>query len=181
MIAALSPFGLVWVYHGAPVAWICLALLTLRRLGELVYARRNTRRLLARGAREYGAGHYPAMVAIHAAFLLSLWLCIPPYQPIIWPLLIAVLGLQAARLWVLATLGEYWTTRIISSPDFPRIRSGPFRLVNHPNYWIVTFEIALIPLVFGQFWIALLFSALNAAILTIRIRTESVVLAQRLS
>ena len=180
MIAALVSAGLVWTYQAAPLAWIGLALLTVQRIGELAYARRNTKRLLARGAREYGARHYPAMVSIHAAFLLSLWLWVAPCQPIVWPLLIAVIGLQAARLWVLATLGEYWTTRILSSPDFPRIRSGLFRLVNHPNYWIVTFEIALIPLVFGQIWIALLFSALNAAILTIRIRVESVALSQRL-
>lgn len=172
----LAPF---WWAADWPAAWIVLGLLTAQRLLELVYANRNTRALLARGAVEHGRAHYPAMVAIHATFLAALWLSTAPDAPMLWPLLIAFVALQLARLWVQATLGPYWTTRIISSPDFPRVIRGPYRLVSHPNYWVVTLEILTIPLIFGHVWIAAVWTVLNAIILTIRIRAENAALARR--
>lgn len=179
VLQAAASLGLLWWTGGWPVAWMLLGFLTAQRLAELVYANRNTRALLARGAREYGRGHYPAMVAIHAAFLAALWLTTPANQPLIWPLAVLFILLQAARLWVLATLGPYWTTRIISAPDLPRITGGPFRFVSHPNYCVVTAEIATIPLIFGHFWIAMIFTVLNAGILTIRLHAENRVLTER--
>lgn len=173
---ALAPF--VWS-PGWPAAWAVLAFLTAQRLLELVYAQKNTRALLARGAVEHGREHYPLMVAIHAGFLAALWFSTAPHAPMLWPLLIVFTLLQAARLWVLATLGPYWTTRIISAPDFPRIIGGPYRFVRHPNYVVVTLEILTIPLIFGHVWITVVWTALNAAILTVRIRTENVALAGR--
>lgn len=173
---ALAPF--VWA-PGWPAAWAVLAFLTAQRLLELVYAQKNTSALLARGAVEHGRGHYPAMVAIHASFLAALWFATAPDAPMLWPLLIALALLQAARLWVLATLGPYWTTRIISAPDFPRIIGGPYRFVRHPNYVVVTLEILTIPLIFGHFRIAILWTVLNAGILFVRIRTENVALMAR--
>jgi len=173
---ALAPF--IWS-PGWPAAWAVLAFLTAQRLLELVYAQKNTRALLARGAVEHGRGHYPAMVAIHASFLGALWFSTAPNAPMLWPLLIAFALLQAARIWVLATLGPYWTTRIISSPDFPRIIGGPFRFVRHPNYVVVTLEILTIPLIFGHLPIAILWTLLNAAILFVRIRIENAALQMR--
>lgn len=173
---ALAP--LVWA-PAWPAAWAVLAFLTAQRLLELVYAQRNTSRLLARGAVEHGRGHYPAMVAIHASFLGALWFSTAPDAAMLWPLLIAFTLLQAARIWVLATLGPYWTTRIISSPDFPRITGGPFRFVRHPNYVVVTLEILTIPLIFGHVWIAAIWTGLNAAILFVRIGAENAALARR--
>lgn len=175
-LAELAPY--VW-QPGWAAAWVVLAVLTAQRLFELVYAQRNTRKLLARGAVEHGRAHYPVMVGIHATFLLALWLSTPPDAPMLWPLLIVFALLQIARLWVLATLGPYWTTRIISSPDFPRIGRGPYRLARHPNYWVVTLEILTIPLIFGHAWIAGLWTLLNAGILFVRIRTENNALAER--
>jgi methyltransferase len=148
-----------------------LAFVTVQRLAELAIARRNTRRLLARGAYEAGAGHYPLIVALHASWLGALW-WLAPGRPLIWPLVAAYFLLQPLRLWVLASLGGRWTTRIIILPGAPLVRSGPFRLLRHPNYAIVVAEIALLPLAFGLWEIALLFSLLNAAILAIRIRAE---------
>lgn len=173
---ALAPF--VWS-PGWPAAWAVLAFLTAQRLLELVYAQKNTRALLARGAVEHGRDHYPLMVAIHAGFLAALWFSTASDAAMLWPLLIVFALLQAARLWVLATLGPYWTTRIISSPDFPRISGGPYRLVRHPNYWVVTLEILTIPLIFGHYRIAMLWTILNAGILFVRIRTENVALRAR--
>jgi methyltransferase len=158
------------------LATLVLALVTAQRLGELVLARRNTRRLLAQGAYEVGAGHYPIVVALHAAWLGSLWLLAwdAPVDPS-W--LAVYIVLQALRLWVLASLGPRWTTRIIVLPGAPLVRSGPYRFLAHPNYVVVTAEVAVLPLVFGLPWYSLAFSVLNAAVLAVRIRTENAALA----
>ena len=154
-----------------------LAFVTLQRLVELSLAKANTQRLLAMGALEHGRSHYPLIVAVHASWLISLW-WLAPGRPIHWPFLILFALLQLGRLWVIRTLGDRWTTRIIVIPGAPLITSGPFRFVRHPNYLIVIGEIAVLPLVFGLWELALLFSALNAAVLTIRVRAENRALAQ---
>lgn len=158
-------------------AILILALVTLQRLAELALARRNTARLLARGAHEEGAGHYPLIVALHAIWLATLW-WLAPGEPILWPLIGLFLLLQAGRLWVLATLGERWTTRIIVLPGAPLVKRGPFRFARHPNYVIVAAEIAILPLAFGLWEAALIFSIANLAILRIRIRAEERALAR---
>ncbi|MGN6589849.1 MAG: isoprenylcysteine carboxyl methyltransferase family protein [Sphingomicrobium sp.] len=151
---------------------IILALVTLQRVGELWLSNRNTRRLLAQGAHEHAPEHYPLIVVLHAAWLIALWLLalsrtIDPF----WLGLFVVIEL--ARIWTLASLGERWTTRIIVLPGTPLVRRGPYRWINHPNYWIVIAEIAVLPLVFGLWWVSLLFSLLNAALLIVRIHQEN--------
>jgi methyltransferase len=158
------------------VAALILAFVTLQRLAELVVARRNTAALLARGAYEVAPGHYPLIVAVHAGWLAALW-WLAPGKPVLWPLIGMFALLQATRLWVLATLGPRWTTRIIILPGAPLVTGGPFRYLSHPNYAVVVAEIAILPLAFGLWQIALLFSLLNAAVLTIRIRAENRALA----
>ena len=148
-----------------------LALVTLQRLGELWLSNRNTRRLLAQGAYEVGANHYPLIVAVHVLWLAALW-WLAPARPInVFWLTIFVL-LEAARVWVMTSLGRRWTTRIIILPGAPLVRKGPYRFVDHPNYLVVAGEIAALPLVFGLWPVALVFTLLNAAALTIRIRQE---------
>jgi methyltransferase len=149
-----------------------LALVTLQRLAELVIARRNTRALLAQGAYEVAPGHYPLIVAVHAAWLASLW-WLAPGRPVSWLLIELFLLLQIARLWVLATLGPRWTTRIIILPGAPLVRHGPYRFVRHPNYLIVVGEIAVLPLAFGLWQPALVFSIANALVLSLRLRAEN--------
>lgn len=149
-----------------------LAFVTAERLLELALAKRNTQRLLGRGAREHGAAHYPLIVAVHAAWLITLWALAPGRGIDMFWLAMFVL-LQAARIWVIATLGPRWTTRIIVHPDEPLVRHGPYRFLAHPNYWVVIGEIAALPLVFGLPWVALIFTLLNAAVLWIRIREEN--------
>jgi len=149
-----------------------LAAVTAQRLAELVIDRRNTARLLAAGAHEVGARHYPAMVAMHAAWLFALWLAVAG-RAINLPLLGLYGVLQILRVWVLATLGRRWTTRIIVTMGWPLVRTGPFRFLRHPNYTVVTAEIVVLPLVFGLWWIALLFTLLNAAMLHVRIGAEN--------
>ncbi len=161
-------------------AYAILGLVAGQRLGELVIANRNTRELKARGAVEVGASHYPFIVLLHAGWLIALtaWVAMHALR-ISLPLLMVFVGLQAARLWILWALGPYWTTRIITLPDAPLIRRGPYRFLRHPNYLVVVLEIAVLPLVFGAWTVAALFSILNAAALYVRVRSENEVLALR--
>jgi methyltransferase len=156
-------------------AIVILALVTAQRLGELVIARRNTAGLKARGGEEHGAGHYPLIVALHAAWLLGLW-ALAWDRPVHLGWLGAYVVLQALRAWTLWSLGSRWTTRIITVPGETLVRRGPYRFIPHPNYAVVVGEIAVLPLVFGLPIYALVFSALNAAVLVVRIRAEGRVL-----
>ena len=147
-------------------------MVTLSRLVELPIARANTRRLIAAGGHEVAPGHYPLIVGLHAAWLATLW-WLAPGRPMSLPLL-ALFGLvEVARIWVVRTLGPRWTTRIIVVPGETLVRRGPYRFLNHPNYAVVIAEIALLPLVFGLWRTALVFSLLNAVILFVRIRAEN--------
>lgn len=160
--------------------WPSIALLlfvTLQRLAELAHARRNTMALLAKGGREIAAGHYPYMVLLHTIWLAGLWL-IAPGRPVDLFWLIAFMVLQLLRIWVLATLKGRWTTRIVVLAKAPLVRTGPYRLMRHPNYAIVAGEIAALPLAFGLPVYALVFSVLNGIILAIRIRAENAALAE---
>ena len=149
-----------------------LGFVTAQRLVELPIARANTRRLLAAGGNEVAPGHYPLIVAVHAAWLAVLW-WLALGRPINFALLALFVVVEMARVWVLQSLGERWTTRIIVVPGEPLVARGPYRFVSHPNYVVVAAEIALLPLVFGLWQIALLFTLLNAAALTVRIRAEN--------
>jgi methyltransferase len=156
-----------------------LLVVALERLMELAIARRNTRRLLLEGAVEHGAGHYPLFILLHSTWLLAMVVAVPGDHPVLWPL-IGVYGLLLlGRLWVLASLGRYWTTRIITLPTAPLVKRGPYRFVRHPNYLVVIGEIAVLPLAFGAWVLALFFSALNLALLHYRVRIEDAALAAR--
>ncbi len=158
---------------------IVLGFVVAQRLGELWLAGRNTQRLLAQGAVEVGARHYPLFVILHTAWLSALAIFTPWTAAPNPGLLALYVLLQLGRVWVIATLGRYWTTRIITLPGAPLVRRGPFRVVRHPNYWVASLEIAILPLVFGQIWIAVVFSVLNAILVTYRIRVEETALAPR--
>jgi methyltransferase len=162
----------------SPLA-IVLTLVVLQRAVELIWASRNTRRLLARGGREVGRGHYPLFILLHSSWLVAIALTTPLERPPIWPLLGLYALLQLARIWVIATLGPYWTTRVITLDGAPIVRSGPFRFLRHPNYWVVAGEIAVLPLAFGGWTVALVWSALNALLLRHRIAVEQAALAPR--
>jgi methyltransferase len=153
-----------------------LALVTLQRAGELAVSRYNTHKLLARGAVEIAPGHYPLIVAVHAAWLISLWV-FGHDRPVNVLALLFYLILQGFRWWVMRTLGSRWTTRIIVVPERPLVSAGPYRFLSHPNYAVVAAEIAVLPLVLGLPLLAAIFTVLNAAILAIRIRAENRALA----
>lgn len=154
-----------------PAALAFIAFLLVQRLAELALARRNTARLLAQGAVEHGAAHYPLIVALHAGWLLAI-AALGWNQPLHPGWLALFVLLQAARLWVLASLGPRWTTRIIVL-DRTLVARGPYRLIPHPNYAVVVAEIFVAPMVLGLWRVALVASVLNALVLAIRIRAEN--------
>ena len=160
-------------------AWL-VVFLCAQRLAELALAQWNTMRLRMAGAVEFGAGHYPIMVALHAFWLLALWTA--GHDRAIDPSWLAVFVLlQAGRLWVIASLGRRWTTRVIVLLGAAPVTRGPFRLIRHPNYLIVTLEIAVVPLTLGLPLLALVFSLGNAAMLAMRVRVENRALAWAMS
>ncbi|MET4171548.1 methyltransferase [Bradyrhizobium sp. LA6.1] len=157
-------------------AELILGAITLQRVGELVISRANTRKLLARGAVEVAPRHYPLIITVHAAWLLSLWV-LGRDQPVNVVALASYLILQCLRFWVIWTLGSRWTTRIIVLPEQPLVSAGPYRFLSHPNYAVVAGEIAVLPLVLDLPLLAIVFTILNAAVLAIRIRAENLALA----
>jgi methyltransferase len=158
------------------IAEIILAAVALQRIGELVVSHYNTRNLMARGAIEVAPGHYPLIVAVHAAWLISLWV-FGRDQPVNIIALAGYLVLQGFRVWILRTLGPRWTTRIIVLPGQPLVSEGPYRFLSHPNYAVVAGEIAVLPLALVLPLLAAIFTILNAAVLAIRIRAENRALA----
>lgn len=147
----------------------------MQRLLELFYARRNTRRLLAAGGREWGASHHVYFVILHGGWLLSTLLFSSGDIFNIYLFFLFVI-LQLARLWVIRTLGRHWTTRIIIVDGMSIIRHGPYRFMRHPNYAIVICEVAILPLVFGAWHVSLVFSLLNFILLWHRVRIEDAAL-----
>jgi methyltransferase len=156
---------------------VILGLVTVERLTELWIASRNTKRLLAQGAVEHAPRHYPLIVALHVLWLASLW-WLARSRPIDGFWLGLFVLIEIGRFWVLATLGRRWTTRIVVLPGAPLVRRGPYRWLNHPNYVVVTAEVAVLPLVFGLWRVALVFSIINAILLIVRIRAENRALAR---
>ncbi len=160
-------------------AWIVLALVAAQRLGELVLSRRNEAWLRARGGVEVGAGHFPLFFLVHGGWLAALAFSIGPQTVVNWWWLAVFVLLQAARVWILAVLGRYWCTRIITLDEAPLVTAGPYRWLRHPNYLVVIAEIAVLPLAFSAYGIAITFSILNALLLSHRIRVENAALQAR--
>lgn len=154
---------------------LVLGAVTTGRLAELLLARRNTRNLISKGAFEVSPDHYPLIVALHALWLASLWI-FGWEQNINQGWLAVFLALQLLRIWVLTTLGERWTTRIIVLPGTQLVSNGPYRFISHPNYVVVCGEIAVLPLCLGLPWLALVFTLANALILSVRVMAENKVL-----
>ena len=155
--------------------FLFLAFIIVQRLSELVIAKVNTKRLLARGAYEVGAGHYPVMIAMH-----SIWIgCLLFFgygEAVSYGWLTIFALLQVLRIWILGTLGARWTTRIIILPE-PLVVRGPFRFLKHPNYTLVVAEIIVAPMVLNLVWVAVVFTVLNATMLWVRIGVEGRALA----
>lgn len=158
---------------------VVLVLVALQRLAELAWARRNERRLRTEGAVEHGRRHYPLFVILHAGWLLAMLVLVDPAAAVRWGWLAVFVLMQGLRLWTIASLGRFWTTRVLTLPGRPLARRGPYRWLRHPNYLVVLVEIAALPLAFGAWQLAGVFTGLNLMLLWHRIRVEDAALAER--
>lgn len=161
------------------LAYALIGIVIVERLLELRISNRNTAALLARGAREHSRAHYPLIVALHICWFASLGLLLPRPFVMQWWALAAFGVFQAMRLWVMLSIGDYFTTRIITVEGEPLVTRGPYRFMRHPNYLVVAGEVACLPLAFGETAVAVVFSLLNAGLLAWRIRAEDAALASR--
>ena len=163
---------------------VLMVLVALERLNELRLSKRNAALAFARGGIEVGHTHYRVMTALHTLFLVS---CLA--EPVLlgrtfpgllgWLALVVVVLAQALRVWVISSLGERWNTRVIVVPYSEPVTTGVYRYLKHPNYVAVIAEIAALPLVFGGWWTAIVFSVANAMLLVVRIRVEEEALGRR--
>ena len=161
---------------------VVVGLVAVERLAELVLSQRNAAWSFARGGVETGRGHYRVMVALHSGFLVAMLVEAVVRRPevppaLAWSMLGLVLASQALRWWCIVTLGPRWNTRVIVVPGLPPVRSGPYRLLAHPNYLAVVVEGLALPLVHGCWITAAAFTVLNAVLLTVRLRVENAALA----
>ena len=162
---------------------LLIAAVAAERLAELVVAQRNLAWSRERGGVEFGAGHYPVMVVLHTGLLVGclaeVYLLHRPFLPWLgWPMLAIVVAAQVLRWWCITTLGRQWNTRVVVIPGAERISGGPYRLLPHPNYVAVVAEGIALPLVHTAWITALVFTVLNAALLSARIGTENAALAR---
>lgn len=156
---------------------IVVALVGVERLAEMVVAKRNAAWSFAHGGIETGRGHWPFMVALHLGLLVGalaeVWLLDRPFIPWLgWTMLVLLIAAQALRWWCIATLGRQWNARVIVVPGAPRVTSGPYRWFRHPNYVAVVVEGIALPLLHTAWVTALVFTVLNAVVLTLRLRAE---------
>ncbi len=160
--------------------YLFITLLVVQRLAELYRSANNEKWLLAQGAVEYGAKHYPWMIALHSLFILSLVLeyYLTGGKTINYIFLFAFVALLLFKYWILSSLGQYWSTKVYRIPGSVPVKKGPYRLFRHPNYVDVVCEIAVIPLVFHLYYTAVIFSILNVAMLAVRLKVENRVWAQ---
>ncbi|MDQ0254080.1 methyltransferase [Evansella vedderi] len=159
------------------IYWIVLAVVMFQRGMELFIARRNEIWMKGRGAKEFGEEHYLLVVLLHGSFFVFLtaevWYREAELIPWWLVLGIAFFTVQIIRFWVLVSLGRYWNTKIIVLPGEKIVKKGPYKWVSHPNYWVVAMELLILPLLFGAYMTAILFTLLNAAfLLLIRIPQE---------
>ncbi|AQT79981.1 hypothetical protein B1R94_12935 [Mycolicibacterium litorale] len=161
--------------------YLFIVLIGLERLVELVVSRRNAKWSFAQGGREFGQGHYPVMVAMHALLLVSCVVEVStmhrPFLPWLgWPMVAIVALSTAVRWWCVSVLGKHWNPRLIVIQGAPLVRRGPYRWVHHPNYTAVAVEVAALPLVHSAWLTAIVFSIANALVLTVRIHAENTAL-----
>ena len=158
---------------------IFITFLILQRLSELLIASRNEKWLLSQGAVQYGQSHYPFIVAMHTLFLVSIIVEYVVRGPltISYTFLVLFIIVLLFKFWALSSLGKYWNTKIYRVPGVYPVKKGPYKFLKHPNYMEVICEIAIIPLVFHLYYTAIIFTVLNACMLTVRIGVENKVWA----
>ncbi|WP_312472929.1 isoprenylcysteine carboxylmethyltransferase family protein [Neobacillus sp.] len=152
------------------------AFIILQRVIELFVAKSNENWMKQQGAIEFGTQHYQYMVLMHLLFFVSFFIEKTLFNrglSPLWPwLLFIFISTQLMRIWVITSLGRYWNIKIIVRPNADIIKKGPYRFIKHPNYFVVSIEIIVIPMLFTAYFTAFLFTVLNVIMLSIRIPEE---------
>ncbi|ATO28566.1 hypothetical protein RA13_11425 [Bacillus atrophaeus] len=165
--------------------WLFILILAVQRIAEIIVAKQNEQKVKKQGAIEYGEGHYPYIVLMHVLFFVSLIcevLLLHKESSSWWiGILTAIILVQGVRYWALLSLGAHWNTKILVVPDAELIKKGPYKWLKHPNYAVVMVEIILLPLLYGAYWTLILFTILNAFMLSVRIRVEDKALREHAS
>ncbi len=156
--------------------YLLIVIVICQRIIEVIIANKNAEWIKEQGGYEVGKNHYKYLVLLHTLFFLSLIVEVTVHRPtfVAWaiiPFFIFLIA-QLGRVWALSSLGEFWNTRIMVLPGAKVIAKGPYRFIRHPNYVIVTTEIAMLPLIFQAYWTLITFTIINAIVLSVRIRTE---------
>ena len=157
------------------IFYFILVFVIIQRLVELLIAKRNEKSMLAKGAYEVGASHYPLMIMLHVSFFISFLVEVMYFKSIFTPyygLLLVFLLLQLLRVWCLVSLGTFWNTKIIILPGSNVVVKGPYSYIRHPNYLVVCLEILVLPLMFQAYMTAISFTILNLIMLSVRIPIE---------
>lgn len=179
MIPYLLNVLLIEVNLNMTIFLIVLCAVVIQRFIELSYSKRNERLLKSKGAIEYGREHYPLIVLMHALFFVSMFVEFffsgrnKELNILNYLFLVIFILLQFARIWVLISLGENWSTRILHVPGSKLVKKGPYKFLRHPNYIIVTGEIFCLPMMFNLYITAIVFSLINLILLGIRIKKEN--------
>lgn len=121
--------------------------------GEAVLSAFNVSLLRARGAVEPPDDVYRTMQWAYPAAFVAMALegaLTGPAPPAALAVGLGVFGVaKALKAWAIATLGTRWSFRVLVLPGEAPIASGPYRLINHPNYVAVCGEIAGMALIVG--------------------------------
>lgn len=160
-------------------AQIAALMVLLQRGLEELHSARNTRKLIAQGAKEYGKEYYPVVAATHLGWIAAIFFFVPKDALVFWPALIFYLLLQVLRYWIISSLGKYWTHRIISLENAPIVVRGPYAFVRHPNYLTTYLETFLLPICFGAYEVALIFGVLWWVVIRHKIFLEDETLRRR--
>jgi methyltransferase len=157
-------------------AILFVVFLSAQRLYELSVSRRHEAALRERGAVEFGASHFPFIVAVHVLLLVGILfevLVLGARPAWWWPRALAVfVAAQMLRYSAIKALGPNWNVRVLVVPKARLVRTGPYKWMKHPNYVAVFLEVIAAPLMFGAWRTSLIVGALNAVALFVRIRSE---------
>ncbi|MBP3952589.1 isoprenylcysteine carboxyl methyltransferase family protein [Bacillus suaedae] len=156
--------------------YIFITIVIAQRMAEVMIANRNAKWIVSQGGYEVGRDHYKYIVMVHSLFFIALLIevSLSRNTATTWAIapLIVFLIAQVGRVWALSSLGRFWNTRIMILPGAKVIAKGPYRFLRHPNYVIVITELAVLPLIFQAYWTAIIFTVINALILSVRIKKE---------
>jgi len=88
-------------------------------------------------------------------------------------------GAKLLKFWVMATLRDRWTFKVLVPKDAPLVTAGPYRFVNHPNYVAVILELVAVALALSAPVTGLASVLLFAWILLRRMAVEDRALGRR--